>query len=78
MNTEVPAHCPNSDHDGARVPVTRIIKADPTTERLLPSAGQLNFALCAYCCEARTSILLRQRFIVTITPVVDGMVVHHA
>lgn len=54
--------CPHTDHDGARIPVTRHVVAEFDAEIAL------DVARCTYCTEGVVARLLRDGFTVTITP----------
>ena len=54
-----PTHCPNTDHDGAKVPVTRYINASKDTVLQ-------ELALCEYCAEGKVAVLVSAGWRVTI------------
>ncbi len=58
--------CPSSDHDGARVPVTRHIDVRPTEGMPDTSPTLIEAARCDYCAEGYAAVMIRSGYRVTI------------
>lgn len=55
------AICPNTDHDGVEVHVTRMIEAEHAA-----GGGRVTLRRCEYCAEGAVALMLRSGYRVTI------------